>query len=260
MPAIAVVFCMLSLTQTSATPEQAAVEPTPESWSPTAMEVLRRADEAARAVHAVRYEARRFGTGEAARRFLQVEGTVMIAGAFERHFDTARFEALLKFPGSDLVHRATYAADGDSYCLIDHDEKIYYHNSDPRVTGHMGRFVQFMGMREFIHPTPFQDELNGVSAELVGRESVCGEPCYVVDVLYAGQKQRAIWYFSIKDFLPRRVERILNPSEREKGGPVIEIAGLEVDPAVDAETFRIDVPEDYRQSPRFAVDLMSMPL
>jgi len=259
MSSFAIFLFVVGIHQASAALATTPTIPPSQEQSLSAVDVLKRADEATRAIHAVRYEARRFGTGQLARRYAQVEGHAVISGGFlNRSFSVARFDASIRYPRVGTVHRLTYQADGSSYCLIDHDMKKYFLNRNPRVTGLDGKLAQSLGFPEFVIPTPFTDELNGVSIKRLPEKQVEGEPCYVVDVIYAGRRQRAIWYISMRDFLPRRVDRVPSSANLDRGTVVVEISKLEVDPPIDSDTFEPEIPKDYQRSPKFAYDLPSI--
>ena len=64
-------------------------------------------------------------------------------------------------------------------------------------------------MAEYIHPRPFSDEINAEKAVMKGTTKVGDEECYQIHVVYRNARgAEAMWYFSKKDFLPRRVDRI----------------------------------------------------
>lgn len=256
MSSVAIFLFVLSFHQASAALAATHSIPPSQEESLSAVDVLKRADEATKAVHAVRYEARRFGTGPLARRYAQVEGHAVISGGFvSRSFDVARFDASVLYPRNGIVHRLTYQADGTSYCLIDHDMKKYFRSRNPRVTGLDGKLVQSLGFPEFVIPTPFTDELNGASIERRQEKWVEGEPCYVVDVIYAKRQQRAIWYISTRDFLPRRVDRVVGSTDLSRGTVVVEISKLEVDPPIGSNMFEPEIPKNYHRSSKYALDL-----
>ena len=74
-------------------------------------------------------------------------------------------------------------------------------------------------MIEFIVAEPFGDEIKGKSQTLKGSDTIAGEDCYVIVVVYQQeQAPQATWYISKKDFLPRaRLDEIKLPDGREWG-------------------------------------------
>jgi outer membrane lipoprotein-sorting protein len=115
-------------------------------------------------------------------------------------------------------------------------------------------------MIEFIHPTPFNDEINGRSRELKGSEKVDGEDCYIIHVVYAAeQAPQAIWSFSKKDFLPRRRIDIYALPDGQEGRGTKTITNLVVDPKVDEEVFKLKLPEGYTKTDDFAPNLLPRP-
>jgi hypothetical protein len=137
--------------------------------------------------------------------------------------------------------------------LIDHAKKTAYVDIDPAVLGSAGRLLGTFTTVEFVHPSPFSDEINGKKAELKGSRTVGGEDCYEIHVVYANEAQQATWCFSKKDFLPRcRIDRFdrgegQEPTVREKS-----ITQLVVDPKFDKDPFKFELPEGYTQVDDFA--------
>ena len=93
--------------------------------------------------------------------------------------------------------------------------------------------------------------MNGDVVELVGKETVGGEECYAVHVVYTGGQGETTWYFSTKDFLPRR--RIRHISGQQGEGTIENvITDLKVSPKVEDALFTLNLPEGYEQIDDFA--------
>ena len=106
-------------------------------------------------------------------------------------------------------------------------------------------------MVEFVHDTPFDHELDGDVVELVGKETVGGQECYVVRVVYTGGQGESTWYFSTKDFLPRR--RTQHFSGQQGEGKIERvITDLQISPKVEDALFTLNLPEGYEQIDDFA--------
>ena len=106
-------------------------------------------------------------------------------------------------------------------------------------------------MLEFIHPTPFSDEINADRAELMGTQEIAGVECYEIEVTYAGGQGQSTWFFSTEDFLPRRRVRIFSGPQGE-GAIEITISDLVVDPKTEPAAFEFELPEGYERIDDFA--------
>ena len=102
-------------------------------------------------------------------------------------------------------------------------------------------------MIEFVHARPFTDELTGQKALLLGTVTVGDEVCDHVLVVYANG-QEAEWYFSKRDNLPRRVDRIAKNAEGEKAKRIRTITNLVVDPQLPDDAFKVKVPEGFEET------------
>ena len=102
-----------------------------------------------------------------------------------------------------------------------------------------------------MHATPFTDELTGQKALLLGTETVGGEVCDHVLVVYA-KGQEAEWYFSKRDNLPRRVDRIVKNAEGATAKRIRTITNLVVDPQLPDDTFKVKVPEGFEKTDNLA--------
>ena len=84
-------------------------------------------------------------------------------------------------------------------------------------------------------------------------EKVGGEDTYHVWVKYGVQNQEADWYFSKKDFLPRRVDRLFPAREgAPAGGRSLIVTSVTPAPKFDKDPFKLDLPEGYTKSDDFA--------
>lgn len=216
------------------------------------VEILKKVDAAAKAVHAVKYEFSLEGTGAAKNFVPSIRAFVIAAGAGEGGLARAyRCDASITRPGSDKTKRVVTGGDGENYYLIDHDSKKAYVDMDPGVVGRTGGLVMQGMMHEFLHPEPFSDELNGDKQELTGSKKIAGEDCYEVHVVYTGGRE-AIWYFSKKDFLPRARHNLFTRPTGEKGASIKVVKNLVVDPKLDKDAFAFTLPNGYTQVDDFA--------
>lgn len=217
------------------------------------IEILKKVDAASKAVKAVKYKGSSKGTGAAESQRPTIEGTAIFTGWVGNFAEKYRLDAKVKQPGSSEIKEVTVISDGEEFALIDHTAKKAYVDIDPAVIGRLGGGVRaFLGTAEFVHATPFSDELNGDKQELKGSKKIGGVDCYEVDVTYAGGRGRAIWHFSKKDFLPRGRHDVFTTAAGEQGGQQKFLTDVEIDPKITADTFKIKVPEGYESVDDFA--------
>lgn len=226
------------------------------------LEILKKVDAAARAVSKIKYDsvveiptdfANRFG-------FQKIEAKYIISGAVNGQPEKYFADLKISLPGSGEVRSVTAGSDNDIFYIIDHKGKMAYEDIDPAVVGPTGRILQAAGMIEFIHPTPFSDEINGRSHELRGSESVGGEECYVVHVVYANENSpQATWSFSKKDFLPRKRIDAYRIGEGQTANQVKTVTNLVVDPNISDDVFKLKLPEGYTKTDDFAPNFLAPP-
>ena len=235
----------------AALPAETASAPQPDPDEPEALRILRRADAATRAVQSVRYRASSVPSGVATNFVTPAEGEVLMSGWTGAGLEKYRTHIATAKTSSAEAQEFTAGGNGDLYYLVDHPSKKIYVDMDPNVIGSSARTVGSIQMIEFVHPTPFSDEINGDNAELQGIEKVAGVDCYKIDVTYSGGQGRSIWYFSTADLLPRRRVRIVNTPDGD-GSIEITISDLTIAPEVTPGAFEVESPEGYQRIDDFA--------
>jgi hypothetical protein len=222
-----------------------------------ATEILKKADAACKAVDAVKYTAQFKGLGADEAKAPKAEGTVYLQGFKASpppgRPEKVRYEVKATLPGSSEAKEFTVGNDGKEFFLIDPSKKIAYVDIDPAVVGSAGRMTRGLTMLEYVHDEPFSDEIKGEIKELKGSEKVGNEDTYHVYVKYAQAGQETDWYFSKKDFLPRRADRKFTPpGGGEPGGSQLIVTSLTVAPKSDKDPFKFELPEGYTKSEDFA--------
>ena len=214
--------------------------------------ILKKADQATKAVKSARYHLELTGTGAFAERLGNLTGDYLVSG-FEG-MGPKKFYADVQItkPGSSEKTHLTIGGDGENYFLIDHAKKIAYQDIDPAVIGRRGQRVMGAAVIELVHPTPFSDEINGAKHELIGSKTVAGEPCYEVRVVYREGGPEAVWCFSKKDFLPRARTDVFKLPTGEQAGQQRTISKLQADPKVADDAYRLKLPDGYKQTDDFA--------
>jgi hypothetical protein len=225
-------------------------KPTTELTDP--VEILKKVDAAAKAVKAVKYKATFKGLEESAAQLPEVEGTVVISGWTGGGPEKFLYDAKVKRPGSSEVRQITAGGDGEEFFVIDHANKTAYVDIDPAVLGRTGRTAAALLTAEFVHPTPFSDELNGQKQELKGSKTIGGEDCYEIHVVYAGAGGEALWHFSKKDFLPRARRDLLAAPGGQRRSQQRILMDVVVDPKFEKDPFKFKLPEGYTKTDDFA--------
>jgi len=222
------------------------------------VEILKKADAAAKAVKSVRFHVSAEGTGALASRLGKISGSVVMSGYSNGTAERFHFDFQVMMPGAKEAKRVTGGSDKENFFIVDHEGKTAYEDIDPSVMGPVGRMFGQATMIEFLHPEPFSDEINGKSHELKGGEKIGGEDCHVVHVVYAAQgAPSATWSFSKKDFLPRRrVDSFVLP-DGTTGSSVKTITDLVVDPKLDDKMFKLELPKGYKKVDDFAPDFLT---
>jgi len=215
------------------------------------VEILKKVDAAAKAVKSVKYKATFKGLEATAARLPEVEGTVVISGWAGGGPEKFLYEAKVKRPGSSEVTQITAGGDGEEFFVIDHANKTAYVDIDPAVLGRTGQMAAVLLTVEFLHPTPFNDEINGQKQELKGSKTIGGEDCYEVYVVYA-TGQEALWHFSKKDFLPRARRDSFAQQDGQRGAQQRILTDVVVDPKFEKDPFKFELPEGYTKTDDFA--------
>lgn len=225
-------------------------QPAPEK-SAEALEIVKKVDAAAKAVRAVRYSSMSTPGGAMAERMSPMEGTSVMVGWIDGVPEMFRTHVKTKNRDGEPVE-VTGGGNGDMFFLIDHTTKKAYEDMDPAVVGSSGRVLRNFGMLEYVHDTPFTDEIEADGLELQGTETVAGVECYKVHVTYAGGNQASTWFFGKEDYLPRRRIRHVTMRDGQQGTIDILVSKLEIEPDVDAAEFKFKLPEGYEQIDDFA--------
>ena len=212
------------------------------------VEILKKVDSASKAVKSVKYNASVKGRGDAPSQRPATDGSVILVQVGDDGASN-KFRIIGKgtMPNSAETIEFDMGGDGETFFLIDPVSKIAYEDIDPAVVGRAGRIGRALIMREYTHPTPFSDEINGDKQELQGVVKVGDHDCYKIHVVYQNASE-AVWYFSTKDFLPRRVERIIG-----NGGSDLIVTDLVVEPKISDDTFKLVLPEGFTKSDDFAL-------
>ena len=215
--------------------------------------ILKKADAAAKAVKAVKYDVVVEGTGAAEQYVGKTKATIILSGATPSGPEKYLIDARVIAPGSTDASHITGGSDSDVFFVVRHAQKMAYEDIDPAVMGSSRRGLMGGIMFEFVAAEPFGDEINGKSQKLAGSKTIGGVDCYEIHVVYAVERApEAIWYFSKKDFLPRgRIDKYKLGDDRE--GTVRKmVSNLVVNPKLDKDVFKLKLPKGYTKTDDFA--------
>ncbi len=220
--------------------------------NPDPIEILKKVDAAAKAVNGVWFKAAVKVSGIATSRMSDAEGEVVMIGWNGNIPEKFYSRVKTTQPGSEEPMELEGGGDGDSFFLVDHAAKKGYEDMDPGVMGSSGNALRALSMIEFVHATPFSDEINADKAEIVGSETVGGVECYQIHVVYAGGQGESTWSFSKEDYLPRRRVRHFTIPDQGEGTIEITVTDLQVDPKVEPARFKMKLPAGYEKIDDFA--------
>ncbi len=236
----------------SGAPPDSAAQETPPEESPV-LQILRAADEATRAINSVRYHAEYRGEGALTGRSPVAEGDITKARDAEdpqlvRILGEGWFFTINQADRGQVDFIAAF--DGEKLVRLDPERSRYY-EGEPGGPGEQQILSasSALNLREFGHPTPFEDEINARVQELEGQTFVGDVLCDVVYVEYdIEQALSARWCFGVEDHLPRRVERINEDVEGRWGATVLTVTNLEVNPEIDVAIFTLEIPSEYEKA------------
>ncbi len=217
-------------------------------------EILERTDQATKAVKAISYDFDFRGQGDLADVFPVIRGTLKarqsrpnllsrLLGSSSSN-PSIRIEARLKRPDSENERAYTLATNGKSVSIADDENLLFTYGDMPQAAPLLAEAWRLF-MREFLHPTPFSDEINGKSAEHQGLQEIGDVECHTIYVVYTNDTE-ARWFFGTEDYLPRRVDRI--DQRRGKGAAtVLTLTNLDTAPALENEDFLLTCPSGFKK-------------
>ena len=211
---------------------------------PDPLDILKKAQAAAKAVTAVAYKAEFHGEGEFRATMPRLTGSVRARRIPGVAVPMLVLEAVVREPGVEESASYRFINDGTRFAAIDKVGKAVTQRDPPRSLDNLFACMEpaaDLWVDQFFDPTLFEEARRGDSVKHKGTEKVNGVECDVIRVIYRNAVGEARWYFGRKDHLPRRVDQI-----RSGGTLVVSLSDLDVKPKLDADTFAIEFPEGYR--------------
>jgi len=210
-----------------------------------AHQILERADAATKKVKSVKYSLHAQRTDVSDRLASKLSGTVIMSGWHRGHPAKFRYEVETRPGGSDETATVVVGYDGEQFWALNMRDKKIFAGEDLASIGAYQMLVEFFPVTEFVLSEPFGDELHARKQEFLGTAKVNGEPCAKIHTIYSNPGQEATWYISTKDYLPRRVDRLIIDPDGASLTRSSVISDLVVDPEVDEQVFSLTIPSDF---------------
>jgi len=210
--------------------------------------VLNDAISALKALRAVRYEATGSVEGVLAAQLPNISGRVTIVAASGTDFPKLRIDAQVTRSKETTSQRMELASDGKTVVLVDHGQRTYTQLDLPTGQALLSNFIGVF-VSDFASRAPLEREARASSLRYLGREWAGKDECDVLHAVFPTENVESRWWFSRKDHLPRRIQRIINSPL----GPTtltISIAMLDTAPTVREEDFRLDKPDGFTETSR----------
>jgi thiol-disulfide isomerase/thioredoxin/outer membrane lipoprotein-sorting protein len=209
---------------------------------PDANEILKQAQAAAKALNAVSYDAMYHIDTPQGGQARDQQAKVTMGRNFPA-LPKIRVDASWLTGPQTGSPNIQVASDGNAICAIDHDAKQFVRQEGPQSANILLQVVGLL-VGEFAGINPYAEELNAQSATYVGTEKVGEEECHVVQVELPRTQNTVRWYFSTRDYLPRRVDRSFH-SPNGMINRTLRLAELKVNPTFSDDVFRLERPEGY---------------
>ena len=224
--------------------------PKPSGPSPEAVEFAKKTADALLAAKVVIYKASYTPTGWVAKEVPSVEGTATVGDQSKNKIDAFMVNVKIRKTDSEDVVELSAGSDGNEYFLIDAKAKTCYKDLDPAVLGAQGRNLQRIVLRDFAAPEPLANVIKSGEIELRGDVKIGSEDCRE---LYMKHRDTgtAVWAVSKKDFLPRKVTRLIKNDQGEATTELL-ISDLVVNPQFVKSPFEMVCPEGFKKTDDFA--------
>lgn len=213
--------------------------------APDVKAILKKVDETTKAVKAISYKATATGEGDLKDRLPKTEAVIRMQAKGDKESDDfaplTHMELSFTPPGASEPRKLIVVTDGTELIRINATDRKFARGKLPEAQRLMPEVTRFVTMIEFMHPTPFSDELNADTTKYEGKKSINGAECHVIHVVYSGGQGEARWYYGVQDNLPHRVDRIAPAAW------TLELAEVDAAPKLTPETFAVKPPEGFAE-------------
>jgi len=210
--------------------------------------VLNDAISALKALRTVRYEATGRVEGVLAAQMSNISGTVTMVAVPGADFPKVRIDAQVTRPKETTSQRVELASDGKTIMLVDHGQRTYAKLDLPAGQSLLSHVIGLF-VSDFTSRAPLEREARATTLRYVGRERAGKDECDVIHALFPTENVESRWWFSRKDHLPRRIQRVINSPL----GPTtltISITSLDTVPTFREEDFRLEKPDGFTETSR----------
>jgi len=212
-----------------------------------AEKLLVQAQKAAAKLRSISFSASHLGDGNLAQRLPITDGEVHAAFDASRQFVRVRMDGTRMYARAKSPTEFQYVNTGRWVTHIDHGRRSYDRGATKTVQRKEedALFPPF-----YLTNSAYATEMKAAERKLVGKESVDGVDCYVVEVAYDKQGMRLTRFFIGKEDLLLR--RMVRSSRTTPANAEIFVArNLKVNPQLDASLFEpLSAPTAYRTTVR----------
>jgi peroxiredoxin len=213
---------------------------------PDPKEIISKVGEKLRAIKAVSYKVEAWGEAGLKDALPRVRATVEAKQSNDPRFPLLRLRGTVTVPTRNETQPFHVVLGEQEAIWLDEAQKVCVVGKLPDGADLVDQPMQLVFVRKFLHPAPFAFELLAGSLKYEGERTIGGTACHVIHVVRPGVVGESRWYFGVNDFLPHRVDRILEV-EGGKGTHVLELSDLDTAPKFDDTTFATNVPEGYER-------------
>ena len=213
---------------------------------PDLKEIIRKVDQTTKAVKAVTYKVAVWVEGPTSTPQPKIQAEIKAKQGPTGKSPMLWIEGVMTNPASNQKNEFHAVLNEKQAAVFNEEKKLCLVGDLPDALDLVSEPLKTVVMAEFLHPTPFTDELKADSRTYQGKKIIAGIECHVIDVIYAGGDVQSRWYLGVKDNLPHRVDRYY-PMSKGKLFRVLELSDLKVHSDLDDALFAINVPEDYQK-------------
>ncbi len=216
-----------------------------------AQEILQKAAAAMHEVKFARYAGTYKGTDWVKQYVPDVQGTAIIGEPSRLEVERFQCDAKVIPIGGDKAVHIVAGCDGETYYVIDGDNKKVYADIDPAVMGSRERDPRPMLFKEFIAEKPLEKELEAENLKIEDDISCGGELCWQIRIVVS-ESRETLLCIAKSDFLPRKVTRIYRNGQGVEGTTELVLDHLRVEKKGDSAAFKLVVPQGFTQTDDFA--------
>jgi outer membrane protein assembly factor BamB len=138
-------------------------------------------------------------------------------------------------------------SDGNEFYYIDKDKNTIIKGVEFSDAGTDIRRLSYGLVAEFVSDDPLSDEKTAEKMEISGIKEINGEECYELSIAFPQYgNYEVIWYFSVKDFLPRARTIKYTMQNGKRGGYIQILSNIDINKHSKPNIFKIRDLEKYQ--------------